>query len=49
VHPGEKRGIVNVSEPIVPGAHYWIRKTYYDPDMHEISVLMLEVEAYIGF
>ena len=28
-------------------AHY--RKTYYDADMHEVSVTMLEVEAYIGF
>ena len=49
VRQGETRHIVNVTEPIVPGANYWIRKTYYDADMHEVSVTMLEVEAYIGF
>ena len=48
VHPGERRYIVNVSEPIVPGANYYIRRTFYDGNNKEISQLTVQVEAYIG-
>ena len=48
MHPGERRYIVNVSEPIVPGANYYIRRTFYDGNNKEISQLTVQVEAYIG-
>ena len=46
---GERRYIVNVSEPIVPGENYYIRRTYYDGNNKEVSSLTIQVEAYIGF
>ncbi|MBQ3668086.1 MAG: hypothetical protein II920_02550, partial [Clostridia bacterium] len=48
VRPGEMRYIVSVSEPIVPGEFYWIRRTYYDGSNNEISTLLIQVEAYLG-
>ena len=40
--------IVTVSEPVVPGAKYWIRKTYFDGNGNEVSTLMLQVTMTIG-
>ena len=45
---GQLRYIVDVSEPVVPGEDYWLRKTYYDGDMNVISTMMVRVNMFIG-
>ena len=48
LRPGEVRYIVDVSEPVVPGELYWVRRTYYDGNNKEISQLTIQVRVYIG-
>ena len=45
---GSELKVVTVSEPVVPGDKYWIRKTYFDGKGNEVSTLMLQVTMTIG-